>query len=111
MFDSEMTIVVLNALPGKWGNFTSGLYRKIEATPFHDLGSLCKIEETRLKAKGVTGSSEGNQAFATTSRKKGRFDKFSPQNSMDKAQCFDVMNLGIIKDIVLNLKKDKRNRE
>jgi len=60
MSDTEMTTVVLNALPKEWGNFTSGLYRKKEATPFHDFGSLCKIEETRLKAKGVTGSSESS---------------------------------------------------
>ena len=53
--------------------------------PFHDLWSLCKMEETRLKVKFVTGSSEGNLAFAATSRKKGRFGKFGPQNSMDKA--------------------------
>ena len=74
-----MTTVVLNALPEEWGNFTSSLYGKKEATPFQDLWSLCKIEETRLKAKTDTGSSEGNQAFATMSREKGRFKKFGPK--------------------------------
>ena len=89
--DSEMTTVVLNALPKEWGNFTSSLYGKKEATPFHDLWSLCKIEETRLKGKVDTGSSEGNQAFAATFRKKGRFGKFGPQNkriNMDNVRCF-----------------------
>jgi len=47
MSDSEMTIVVLNALSEEWGNFTSGIYAKKEATPFQDLWSLCKIEESR----------------------------------------------------------------
>ena len=97
MFDSEMTTVVLNALPGEWGNFTSGLYGKIEATPFHDLGYLCRIEETILRSKVVTGSSEGNQAFATKSRKKGRFSKIGTHNSMDKARCFGCDKLGYYK--------------
>ena len=79
MSDTEMTIVVLNALLEEWGNFTSSLYGKKEATPFHDLWSLCKIEETRLKAKADTGPSEENHAFAATYRKKGRFRKFGPQ--------------------------------
>ena len=51
MADTGMTIVVLNAIPEEWGNSTSSLYEKKEATPFHDLWSLCKIEETRLKEK------------------------------------------------------------
>ena len=59
--DSEMTIVVLNDLPEEWGNFTSNLYGKKEATPFQDLWSLCKLEEKRLKANADRGSSEGNQ--------------------------------------------------
>ena len=87
MSDTEMTTVVLNALPEEWGRFTSSLYRKKEATPFHDLWSLCKIEEKILKAKADTGPSEGNHAFAAISRQKGRFGKFGPQNkrrNMDK---------------------------
>ena len=80
MSDTEMTTMVLNALPEEWGSFTSSLYGKKEATPFYELWSLCKIEETRLKSKVDTGPSEGNQAFATTYRKKGRFRKFGPHN-------------------------------
>ena len=53
--DTKMTTVVLNALPKEWGNFTSSLYEKKEATSFHDLWSLCKIEETRLKANTDIG--------------------------------------------------------
>ena len=49
MSDKEMTTVVLNALPDEWGNFISSIYGKMEATPFNELWSLCKIEETRLK--------------------------------------------------------------
>ena len=51
MSDKEMTTVVLNALPDDWGNFTSSIYAKKEATPLSEMWSLCKIEETRLKAK------------------------------------------------------------
>ena len=80
MSDIEMIIVVLNALPEEWGSFTSSLYGKKEATPFQDLWSLCKIEETRLKAKADTEPSEENHAFAASYRKKGRFEKFGPQN-------------------------------
>ena len=54
MFDNKITAMLLNALPEEWGNFTSSLYGKKEATPFLDLWSLCKIEETRLKAKADT---------------------------------------------------------
>ena len=64
MSNKEMTTVVLNALPEEWGNFTSNIYGKKEAIPFKDLWSLCKIEETRLKAKIDVGSSEQNQAYA-----------------------------------------------
>ena len=35
IFDKEMTIVVLNALPNEWGNFISSIYGKKEATPFN----------------------------------------------------------------------------
>lgn len=49
--DKEMTVVVLNALLDEWGNFVSSIFGKKEATPFCELWSLCKIEETRLKAK------------------------------------------------------------
>ena len=45
-------------------------------TPFHDLWYLCKIEETRLKAKADIGPSEENHAFAASYRKKERFGKF-----------------------------------
>ena len=85
MSDIEMTTMVLNALPEEWVNFTSSLYGKKEATPFHNLWSLCKIEETRLKAKADTRPSEGNQAFAARYRKKGRFEKIgpTPQNAIE----------------------------
>ena len=58
MSDREMTTVVLNASLEEWGNFTSSIYGKKEATPFQDLWSLCKIEESRLKAKSDVGASE-----------------------------------------------------
>ena len=51
MSDREMTTVILNALLEEWANYTSSIYGKKEATPLQDLWSLCKIEESRLKAK------------------------------------------------------------
>ena len=55
MYDREMTTIVLNALPENWGNFTSRIYAKNEATPISEMWSLCKIEETILKAKEDVG--------------------------------------------------------
>ena len=49
MSDKEMNTAELNALPDEWGNFVSSIYGKKEATPFSELWSLCKMEETRLK--------------------------------------------------------------
>lgn len=37
MSDREITTIVLNALPDKWGNFVSSIYGKKETTPFNDL--------------------------------------------------------------------------
>jgi len=39
-FEKETTTIVLNALPKEWGNFTSSIYGKKEATPFNELWSL-----------------------------------------------------------------------
>jgi len=76
MSDREMAIVVLNALPEDWGNFTSSIYAKKQATLVSKMWSLCKIEETRLKAKEDVGSKE--QEFSTMAKKKGKFGKFGP---------------------------------
>ena len=86
---------------------------KKEATLFHDLWSLFKIEETRLKAKVDTGPSEGNQAFAAIYRKKGRFGKFDPHNKriMDKVQCFGCNELGHYKRDFPKSRKDKTKKE
>lgn len=78
MYDKEMTTIVLNELPEEWGNFTSRIYGKNEATPFNELWSLCKIEETRLKAKTNVGSNEQTQAYAYMLKMKGKFGKFLP---------------------------------
>ena len=43
IYEKEMTTIVLNALPEEWGNFTSSVYGKKDATPFNELWSLCKI--------------------------------------------------------------------
>ena len=75
MSGKEMTTIVLNALPKEWGNFTSSIYGKKEATPFNKLWSLCKIEETRLKAKSYIGSNEQTQAFVAMTNRKGKFGK------------------------------------
>ena len=40
MSNREMKTIVLNALPEDWGNFTSSIYAKKEATPLNELWSL-----------------------------------------------------------------------
>ena len=73
------------------GYFTSSLYGKKETTPFEDLWSLCKIEETRLKVKIDVGPSEQNQAYVAMIRRKGNFGKFGPpkkRKNMDKIRCY-----------------------
>ena len=55
MSNKEISTIVLNALPEEWGNFTSSIYGKKEATPFNELWSLCKIEETSVKEKSYVG--------------------------------------------------------
>ena len=84
MSDREVTTVVLNALPEEWGNFTSSIYGKKEDSPFQDLWSLCKIEESRLKAKFDVGSCEQNQAYAIMTKRKGKIGKFGPQKKIKK---------------------------
>ena len=111
MSDKEMTTVVLHALPKGWGSFTTSIYGKKEATPFQDVWSLCKIEETKLKEKIDMGSNEENQDYAAMTRRKGRFGKFCPQRkrrNMDKIQW---MNLGTIRRIVPNLIRTRGKRK
>ena len=114
MSNKEMTIVVLNALLDEWGNFMSSIYGKKEATPFSEQWSLCKIEETRLKAKSDVGSSEQTQAYATMARKKGKFGKFDPRKKkeigMPKIQCYECNEYGHFKRNCPKLKKDNKKR-
>ena len=113
MFDIEMTTVVLNALLDEWGNFTSSIYAKKEATTLSEMWSLCKIEETRLKAKEDMGSKE--QAFATMAKRKGKFGMFGPRRTnskdMSKIQCFGCQEYGHYKRNCPKLKKDNNKRK
>ena len=96
MFHKEMTTIVLNALLEEWGNYTSTIYGKKEATPFYELCSLCKIEEIKLKTKSDVGSNEQVQAFAIMAKRKGKFGKFGPQKkkNMSKIQCYGCQEYG-----------------
>ena len=51
MSNKEMTIVVLNALPEEWGNFTSSIYAKKEATPLMNFGLYAKLRRLDSKPK------------------------------------------------------------
>ena len=112
MSDSEMATVVLNAILEEWGNFTSSIYEKKEATPFQDLWSLCKIEESRLKAKSDVGAGEQNQAYAAMTKRKGKFGPQKKKN-MAKIQCYGCQEYGHYRRDFAKLKKDynKRGRE
>lgn len=57
------------------GQFVSSIYGKKEATPFSDLWALCKIEETRLKAKNDIGLNEQTQAFVEIFELRKKFQK------------------------------------
>ena len=84
MSNREILTMIQNVLPKEWRGSTSNIDGREEAMPFQSLG---KIEESRLKA----GSSVGNQAFDTMSKKKRIFGKIGPHNkkrNVEKARCF-----------------------
>jgi len=89
MFDREMTTVVLNALLEDWGNFTSSIYARKEATTLSEMWSLCGTKEARLKAKEYVGSKE--QAFSTMAKRKGKFGKFGPRRTNNKRHVQNPM--------------------
>ena len=121
MFASEMTTVALNALLEEWGNFTSSIYGKKEATPFQDIWFLCKSEEARMKAKTDVGSSNQNQAYSYMAKIRGKFGKFGPQKKKKnlslgnlvlkkrrtwlRFNAMDVKNMGITREIVLSSRR------
>lgn len=93
MSDQEMTIIVLNALPKEWGNFTTSIWAKKEASSLNDLWAICKVEEARLKAEEDIAVGPKEQAFATRFKRKGKFGKFErfghqqhPKKDMSKIQ-------------------------
>jgi len=112
MSDREMTIVVLNSLPKDWGNFTSSIYAKKEATTLSEIWSLCKTEETKLKAKQDVESKE--QAFAIMAKRMGKFGKFGPRRAnnkdMSKIQRYGCQEYGQYKRNCPKLKKDNNNK-
>ena len=113
MYGMEMTTVVLNALPKEWGNFSSSIYGKKEETPFQDLWSLCKFEETRLNTKADVGSNEKNQASATMTKRKGNFGKFGPQKkkkNMVMIQFYWYQEYGDYKRYFPKINKDNKKR-
>ena len=114
MSNREMTTIVLNALPKEWGNFTSSIYGKKEGTPFNELWSLCKNEETRLKEKSNVGSNEQTQAYVSMTERKKKFGKFGPQKrkkNMAKVQCYGCQEYGHYKRDCPKLNKDNNKRQ
>lgn len=94
--------------------YISDLWKK-EDTPFSELWSLCKIEETRLKEKSDVGSNEQVQAFVAMARRKGRLERFGPQKRTrmicGRSNAMDVMNMGITREIVLNSRRTTTKEE
>ena len=115
MSEREMTTIVLNAVLEEQGKFTSSIYGKKESIPFNEIWSLCKIEETRFKAKSDVGPSEQVQAFVAMARRKGKFGKFGPQKKkkmdMSKIQRYGCQKYGHFKRDCLKLKKDNKKRK
>jgi len=101
MSDQEMTTIVLNALPEEWGNFIANIWGKKEASSLNDLCAICKVEETKLKAKEDSAVGSKKQAFAARFKRKGKFGKFErsghlrhPKKDMSKIQRFECHEYG-----------------
>lgn len=97
MSNKEMTTIVLNALPKEWGNCTSSILGKKEATPYSELWSLCKIEETMLETKSDVGLGEQVQEFGAMAKRKGNFGKYGShkkKKNMSKVQCYGFQEYG-----------------
>ena len=112
MFDKETTTIVLNALYDEWVNFVSSIYGKKEATPFNELWSLCKIEETRLKAKSDVRSSEKLKHVQLWLERKGRLGRLFLRKKISltcqRSNAMSVMNMGTLRAIVLNSRRTTR---
>lgn len=76
MLDKNMATMMLSALPKEWGKFTSSIYDEKESMPLNEIYTLCKIDDTILKAKDDVGSEE--KVFVAMSKRKGKFGKFGP---------------------------------
>ena len=112
MFDREMTTVVLNALPEDCGNFTLSIYAKKEATTLSEMWSLCKTEETILKAKEDVGSKQ--QSFGTMAKRKGKIGNFGPRRTnnkdISKIQFYGFQEYGHYKRNCPELNKDNNKK-
>lgn len=49
IFDLEVTIDVLNALPLEWSSFITSIYPKKDSTPFDELWAQCILEESTIR--------------------------------------------------------------
>jgi len=110
----KMTTIVLNALLEEWGHFTSSIFGNIEATILSEIWSLCKIEETRLKAKRDVGVGEQIQAFASMAKRKGNFGNSSShkkKKNMSRFQCYKCQEYGKYKRYCLKFNKDNKRKE
>jgi len=105
-----MTICVLNALPPDWTSFATSIYSKKDATPFDELWAQCILEESRMKAKDDTKSSERSQSFiaGTNKFKKGKFGKSKKKTDMSKIQCFRCNEYGHYKRDCPNIKVNNK---
>ena len=108
IFDKEMATVVLNALLEEWGNFVSSIYGNKEATPFNELWSLFKIEETRLKVKVTWDQMNRIKHLLPWIREKESLVLGRRRSICQRSNAMAVRNMGTTRNIVFNSRSTTR---
>lgn len=107
MSDQEMTMIVLNALPEEWGNFTASIWAKKEASSLNDLWAICKVEEARLKAKEDIAVSPKSKHSLPGLKEKGSSESLKdlassniPRKTCQRSNALNVKDMDTTEEIV-----------